>query len=202
MIIGLAGYKRSGKNLTAEIMGHYLGDAMDQMAFADPLRAMAVAVDPIVAWDSQAGMISYADVMEALGYEAAKDTYPASRIFLQRLGSEGVRDVLGTEYGLTELLGGDSMWVALARRRARLSAEAGKIPVFTDVRFPDEADMIRAEGGKVIRVWRGENTSGDTHQSETALDGYQFDHTIDNTGTSSELWAKVSQALDFVQGFD
>lgn len=44
--------------------------------------------------------------------------------------------------------------------------------VVTDVRFPNEAQVIKDNGGLVVRVNRPSVVSTDTHESETALDNY------------------------------
>lgn len=197
-IIGLAGYKRSGKNTVAELTSAGRIGITQMAAFADPLRDLALAINPTVGveYGGHPSMrwISYQEALVTRGYEGAKNRYPRFRTFLQRLGTEGVRDVLGREYGLTETLG-ENVWVHLARRRIqehRRSPHTHRF-IFTDVRFPDEADMIREEGGIVARVWRGQN-EGDTHASEIALDDYDFDLTIDNTGTKSELAVALAAA--------
>ena len=63
-----------------------------------------------------------------------------------------------------------------------------------DVRFPNEADPIRARGGLMLRVegdplhQRGDGTRDDQHPSETALDDYpHFAATIHNTGSIEDL---------------
>lgn len=65
--------------------------------------------------------------------------------------------------------------------------------IITDVRFPNEADAIKRNGGVNIRVIRDIGTTGDiaTHASETALDDYPFDYIIDNSGTIEELTLKI-----------
>lgn len=54
--------------------------------------------------------------------------------------------------------------------------------VITDVRFPNEVNAIKERGGKIIRLTR--NIHNDDHLSETALDDYKFDYTIDNKDQS------------------
>lgn len=68
----------------------------------------------------------------------------------------------------------------------------------TDVRFPNEADLLRKHGFKIIRVERPEEdriAAGATnlnHISETALDfGYEFDKTFYNIGPKRDLYTLV-----------
>lgn len=84
--------------------------------------------------------------------------------------------------------------------------------LITDTRFPNEADAIKKRGGINIRVNRIKEKviTGDItqdilrntkdfgvveHESETALDNYQFDYVIDNNGTIEELIKKVKEIL-------
>ena len=78
-------------------------------------------------------------------------------------------------------------------REAVLSAEGSWSPdwIITDVRFPNEAKAIKAEGGILIRVNR-DTGAVDEHPSETALDNYEdFDITISNNGSLKDLVDKV-----------
>ncbi|MBO0357692.1 hypothetical protein J0X19_07025 [Hymenobacter sp. BT186] len=74
--------------------------------------------------------------------------------------------------------------------------------VIADVRFPNEADLIRSRGGLMLRVegdplqQRGDGTRDDTHPSETALDDYpHFAATIQNSGSIEELERQVREWL-------
>ena len=65
----------------------------------------------------------------------------------------------------------------------------------TDVRFPNEAEAIKARNGILIRVNRNTGVV-DNHASETALDDYgKFNYTIDNNGSLLDL---VSGVFDIV----
>jgi hypothetical protein len=55
---------------------------------------------------------------------------------------------LGTEWG-RDLIG-ENLWVNIAMRRASFYNRV----IFTDVRYPNEADAIRKAGGVVVRVVR------------------------------------------------
>lgn len=70
--------------------------------------------------------------------------------------------------------------------------------IITDCRFTNEAKAIKDRGGIMIRVNREDITGQhklNPHNSETALDDYNFDYVIDNFGTIEELIAKVRVIL-------
>ncbi|RAK70617.1 hypothetical protein [Hymenobacter edaphi] len=74
--------------------------------------------------------------------------------------------------------------------------------IVADLRFPDEADTLRARGGLIWRVegdplrQRGDGTRDDNHPSETALDAYpHYDAVLRNDGTPADLRAQVARLL-------
>ena len=65
----------------------------------------------------------------------------------------------------------------------------------TDVRYPNEAEMVLARGGKLVRIDRPGVTRLD-HPSECALDDWSdWDHVIENDGTLGEFEDKVRALL-------
>lgn len=75
--------------------------------------------------------------------------------------------------------------------------------IITDVRFPNEAKVIKDRGGILIRIDRDYVLRGGLedpklqHESETALDNYQnFDYIIQNDGTIEELIEKIKKIVD------
>lgn len=82
----------------------------------------------------------------------------------------------------------------------RIEKLGGRMSVITDVRFPNEVEVVQKYGGKVIRFTRGQD-SNDVHKSELALDKDRydwgnFDAIIDNANMSiSEQNEAVYQTL-------
>lgn len=179
--IGLVGRARSGKDTVADILVESYG--FTKVSFAAPLKAMALAIDPIIDWDADNSWL-LSEVIEQSGWERAKDIYPEVRRFLQRLGTEGVRNHLG-----------DNVWVDLAKK----TAEAVDGPVvFTDVRFVNEVDLIEdRSGGVCVRVVRPSDV-GAGHVSESALDTIPF-FCLDNRGTLDQLPERVDAMMFALQ---
>ncbi|KAA9327672.1 hypothetical protein F0P96_16985 [Hymenobacter busanensis] len=74
--------------------------------------------------------------------------------------------------------------------------------VVADIRFPDEADALRARGGVIWRVegdplqQRGDGTRDDNHPSETAMDEYAaYAAVLRNAGSLDELQKRVAELL-------
>jgi len=136
-LVGLMGRAQAGKDTAATAL---LRHGWARVAFADPLRQLAYNTDPIIE-TRRTGGTTYARlswIVDRLGWDEAKQV-PDVRRYLQRLGAEGVRDVIG-----------DTTWIDLA-----MQAQA-KHPrcVVTDVRFRNEVEAIRDAGGIVVEVVR------------------------------------------------
>jgi hypothetical protein len=133
---------------------------------------------------------SPAEAMESLvaWHNANAPLITTPRHFLQRLGTEWGR----------EMIGGD-VWIRCWNRDIMASAveHFGDILVVSDdVRFPNEADAIRAHGGIVVRIERDGSGSatGSGHASETTQ--VRPDITIWNDGPECVLAARMSGVLD------
>lgn len=66
-----------------------------------------------------------------------------------------------------------------------IQKEGSEFAIITDCRFPNEVDVVKRSGGKVVRFTRGPASSKDLHASEIALDKdkydwQKFDAVIDN----------------------
>lgn len=176
-IIGLSGYARSGKDEVAKI---FVKEGYTRVAFADKLREVLYALNPIVDTEWQLTSVPKAfhwhvqDVINEYGWNGYKETRfgPEIRRLLQRLGTEAGRQTLW-----------DSIWIDAAFAGYRDDAKI----VVTDCRFVNEADAIKQRGGSVLRVSRPGVDAFNDHPSETSLDTYDFDGFIQNDGTLEKL---------------
>lgn len=164
-LIGLSGRAGAGKDLLAS---HLAPFGYVRVAFADPLREMALAIDPLIG-----DGLHLASYLDLVSWDAAKKD-PEVRRFLQRLGTEGVRAFFGAD-----------TWVRLAEERI---AGLGDVPVVvTDVRYPNEVDMVRRLGGLWCHVHRPDAAAVPGHASEEALDMAEADVVIHNTAGPERL---------------
>lgn len=83
---------------------------------------------------------------------------------------------------------GKDFWIDKAVKSLEQFKE--DIIVFTDVRFENEAEAIKKLGGVLVRVVRATGLD-DKHESETALDKYDFDNIILNSGNAAHLFHEV-----------
>jgi hypothetical protein len=102
---------------------------------------------------------------------------------------------LGTEWG-RDLIHPD-IWVIAARAQIERYGDADI--VFDDVRFENEASMIRELGGLIIHVDRLGNDDNDRHRSEDGIYDQTADRFIDNDG---DLESFLTDVLIVVGGHD
>jgi len=178
-LIGLSGYARSGKDTTGEVISHLFGH--EHASFAAALKEFALEIDPILdITNSDVTRLSrLSRVVDAHGWEEAKGD-PEVRRLLQVIGTK-VREYFGA-----------NVWVNKALQSL---APFPTSYVFTDVRFPNEADAINALGGRVFRVTRPGVEPINGHISEHAMDDYYFDGYIENDGTLLDLQAEVMSVM-------
>lgn len=174
MIIGVTGKKRAGKDTVAAYLEERHGFA--RVAFADPVKDLAYRLDPLIEFNKSFHDLQY--VVDLVGWEDAK-AVPHVRQTLQRLGNE-IREVLGPE-----------VWVD----HAMIKAARNKRTVISDVRYPNEASKIRAQGGRVIKIIRPDQETTDTHPSETGVDLISPDFTIVNDRSKEDLLSTVEDLV-------
>ncbi|GAA1411844.1 hypothetical protein AUR04nite_00730 [Glutamicibacter uratoxydans] len=187
-LIGLTGYKQHGKSSVADhlVKKH----SFTRLSFAGPLKAMADRINPVV------GIHAYQDgdefVAEPIHLDVArelhpnegelKEAYPLYRLFLQRLGTEGLREI------------DDLFWIKL------LDAELGSLykagvsrVVIDDARFPNEGEYFHAgkDEGINASLWQvtrpGAGIPDDTHASEAYVGRLGEERHLKNAGTIEEL---------------
>lgn len=176
-VIGFCGYAGSGKDEAAKALVE-LG--WERIAFADPIREIALAIDPIVSMKG----FRLATLVRRHGWTKAKELGEVRRL-LQRIGTEAGRNILG-----------EFFWSEIGHNRA---IDCGKNVVFTDVRFHNEVEMIRELGGKIIRIVRPGVGPANGHESELAIDEIETDAVIQNEGSSEELWEKVRSLVIHIE---
>ena len=172
--IGLSGWARSGKDTVADYLVEQHGYV--KVSFADPIRESLRRLNPRIQFGDMKNVPLSTALGAESGWEYLKEHSPDIRPLMQRMGTEVGREMFH-----------DDFWVDAAIDRV----PDGALAVFSDARYPNEADAIRKLGGKVYRVTRFEVGPANDHPSETALDQYNFDGIITNDSTISALEYKV-----------
>lgn len=181
MLVCFSGFKGSGKTTAASVFAEELG--FRKIAFADKLRDMLYALNPIIDYGSPGQGLSteptyLQDIIDLYGWDGYKQTRygPEIRRLIQRMGTEAGRGVLG-----------ENIWID-----STLSQYDGRDTVIHDGRFYNEFDAVRDFGGMVIRIENPNITPDLSHSSESeAVDYPHFDCVLQNDGTEEEFLFKV-----------
>ena len=116
-------------------------------------------------------------------HECKEDVVPAFGVSTRHL-----LQTLGTEWGRTCV--SPDMWLNHWRIRVR----AYSYVVVDDVRFLNEAELIRSMGGVMWRVDRAGHVRTVEHESEGGLNAWpHFDRYISNDGTLQQLKDAVAE---------
>ena len=220
IVIGLTGLARAGKDSVADILVRDHGFV--KMSFAAPLKRMTRNLNPIVGFESSG--------CDECDYEdcEANSLVP---VYLQDLYDRGMTEdeMKASEFGeevrrLWQRFGTDTMraeqddyWIQAAKRDLMMMTEGARV-VFTDCRFPNEAEMIYRLRDMVVgksyqdadniqsSVWQivrpGVELQEGAHVSEQNVGLMGEEITIHNDGTLDELAEPVGTALRVVTGED
>jgi hypothetical protein len=168
MLIGFTGKKESGKTKAAEFLAR---KGFTRLSFATPLKGMLSLLLIHLGENEAACLEDKEKVIESLG-----------------VSYRHLAQTLGTEWG--RLLIHPDLWVYTAEYRL----EGHDNVVFDDVRFENEAALIRARGGLVIHLSR-ETGNTDTHTSEAGVRLVAGDAVIRNDGSLETLYEQLELLL-------
>lgn len=179
-VIGFCGLAKSGKD-AAGSFAH--GHGYDRFAFADKLKEALYALNPAIGIKNDQPVYVQA-LVNQIGWDQAKH-HPEVRRLLQRLGTECGRQTIS-----------EDIWIT-AVHNAILHYDFRTDPfraAITDVRFPNEADYVRKNGGWVALVQRPgieplKDDKGRIHISEQhVLDGVlEPNYILSNNGSLEDL---------------
>ena len=172
-IIGIAGPARSGKDTAGDYLINTCG--FTRLSFAQPLKDMVCA---LLGCDEKFIELNKDFHLSTCGY--------SPRELLQTLGTEWGRQTLHQNF-----------WVDILEHKLNdLTDQACEGVVITDVRFENEADMIRRQGGIIVHVSRSDAPIVAEHVSETGVRRQASDCLLENEGSIMDLYMKVNALVD------
>ena len=142
MIIGITGLKSSGKDTTGDLICS-IDPLFKKESFANILKDM-VAI--LFGWDRGALQGS---TEKSRAWREQPDEFWSKKLGREYTPRKALQE-LGTDVFRNHFF--QDIWVAALEKK--LGSSKGNY-VITDVRFPNEIDMIKQLGGKIIRVERG-----------------------------------------------
>lgn len=147
----------------------------ERISFADPLRSMVFSL------------------LIDLGYNSGQAhdwVHDQKERTIPQLGvsPRHLMRTLGTEWGRSCIH--PSLWLLAWQARASGYNQV----VVDDVRFPNEAELLRQRGGVLWRIERPGHQRPAEHSSDDALIDWTFDRVIVNDGTLAQLASDVEAA--------
>ncbi len=178
LLIGLAGYAGAGKDTVRSLLEQH--HDFDGIAFADPVRDMLGAL-----LDSMGISRDWMTKRELKECEI-----PGLGLSYRRLAQ-----TLATEWGRSL---NSSLWVDVTAARVRMYSQySNPGMVISDVRFPNEAEWIKAQGGLIWKIIRPDVEPVRAHVSEDLIASLPHDYVIDNCSTIENLSMAVDSALNY-----
>lgn len=179
-IIGFTGLAGAGKTSAAlSLVQHVnvqLSGNAKRIAFADPLKELCASTFP---WLPRTTFYGAKEEKEA---EIPEMPGWSGRRILQHIGTEGFRAIDA------------EMWVRLTEHRLMVAPRTMSLIAIDDVRYPNEAAMVRRHG-LLFRIVRPNNPGavGDAadHESERYASALEVDAEIANDGPLEKLYETV-----------
>lgn len=140
-LIGIMGLKGSGKDTVAKM----LPVSWHRMAFADTLKDITSI---LFSWDR--GMLE-GKTDASREWREEVSTYWSKELGIKNFTPRMALQVLGTEVFRNQFH--EDIWVKVLKNKI---INTNSDIVITDVRFPNEANMIKELGGNIVQVIRGE----------------------------------------------
>lgn len=197
-IIGICGLIGSGKDTIAQIIKEN-NASVKHFSFAGILKDI---ISIIFDWDRA---LLQGDTVESRKWREEEDTWWSARLEIPNFTPRTTLQYIGTNV-LRDNFHPD-IWIAAIERRI-LQCAPDDIIVITDCRFPNEIDMLRRLGGKIVWVQRGDlpdwcvnyiikgEIPTQVHPSEYSWLNTKFDAVIKNDGTLEELTKDVLPLLN------
>lgn len=168
-VIGICGKKGSGKSTLAEFLCNEMG--YKQVSFASKLKDI---VSILFGWDR--------NMLEGTTEESRAEREKVDERWSSKLGRTVTpRNVLQDIGCMFRNEYHPEFWIKIADMQGAAAV------VISDVRFLNEAAMIRDIGGVIIHVKRDSN-GVDDHASEMEMERIKPDFIIENNGTREDMF--------------
>ena len=202
MIIGLSGYAKSGKDTVADMIISMHKEQWVVKKFSGKLKEIAslltgINIAKFEDQEFKESLMPIEWVEQWMDNTTMHYKLMKVRDFLQRLGTEAIRDGLHKNTWVNALMA-DYKNFHTDKFSVRQGITKPEYPnwIITDCRFPNEFRAIKDKGGIIIRIERDGILPINAHPSETALDAFEFDFEIENNGSLEDLRRSVTFMLN------
>lgn len=223
-LIGVNGFKRSGKGTVANIVAdraYASPTTVAQVGFADKLKILGARTLGFTDLSDAECIALMDEAKESWAISVAKNVtvhdgpkHSPGRLSPGWVTTEPVTLLTGREYlqnigNEARQIFGDTFWIDMvlpdpvavegwpSERATLLERHYPNLDVLliTDLRYQNEAERVKALGGVVWEVLRP-GTNSDGHASEIPLPRELVDYQINNDGSLSDLESAVEEALN------
>lgn len=111
--------------------------------------------------------------------------------------ARSVLETLGTDWGRVKVR--DFLWTHIVQRKIERALRAGLRVVVTDMRAPNEYDLLKKYNARFLRVTRDSAPNASSHWINGKLNDFHFHRNISNNGTLAELAEEVDRTLELLQ---
>lgn len=165
-LIGLVGHAGAGKDTAAAALVEV---GYVNLKFAGALKAMMRALLKEVGYDSETvERMLEGDLKET---RTSRLNFKTPRHAMQTIGNEWGRLCMGEDF-----------WMNVVQRRVWETPRA----VFSDCRYPNEVDMVRRNGGAIVKIERPGLAVDLSHASEQFISSIEADLVLENTADTPE----------------
>lgn len=176
LLIGLHGLARTGKDTAASYLVTQF--ALYSYAFADPIKAAIFHLFNLTQEHIEGNLKEV--LLPGIG--------KSPRQLMQLLGTEWGREQVHPE-----------LWLLLAAQNIAYQQEVDQNHyngvVIRDVRFENEADWIRRQGGRVVHILRPNAQAVSAHSSESGIAIHDNDFVIHNEGTIEDFQQQLGRMM-------
>ena len=182
-LIGITGYKRSGKDTAGE---YFIKQGYIKYAFAGPLKKACKEI-----------FMFTEEQTDGNDKEKHDDRWNISaRKVFQRFGTEIFRERLTEFYPEMDNIK-ENFWTYRFKiwYQNQLNINKDVKIVVTDVRFDNEVEIIKELSGIIIKVERLNVKNKDQHKSETSIGKIKYDYLVKNDSNIENYYKKLSKIV-------
>ena len=206
-LIGICGAARSGKDTVANLISKVIVDTRNETlqdhviaieSFAAPIKSMVAMLLDFFGYGSIMNPTQLAPYLDGDKKEEVLDKIGVSTRYLMQ--------TLGTEWGRKHV--NDDLWLNSMEERIHHYGEAvkhghkGAFIIIPDVRFDNEAEMIKRNGGTILQIstTRELPEVSSDHDTERGISACMIDGAIANDKDLEDLEYRVVIYLEGLLG--
>lgn len=198
IIIGVCGFQGAGKDTLSDYL--VLKYGFTKLSFASATKDV---LSIMFGWDRK---MLEGDTIESRKFRESVDEWWSEKLGIEGITPRKMLQMVGTDLFRKHF--NNDIWVSVIEKKIIDLVGSGKNIVLSDCRFPNEFNMIKKMGAKIIHVhkelppWFYDykngidcNDAAKLHISETSWIRENFDYVIENNKTIVDLYDCTQKLL-------